>query len=207
GTFSPVGGTLGRIEPGYYDITIVQGQVYFVPVRARTEDLLKFPDSASKEVLEGIREFWDREELFKKYGLPHKRGIMLYGPPGAGKSCTLQLVARDVIERGGVVLTFGQPSVFLAGYRALRDIQPDTPIVVLMEDFDSLPTKSDESVLLNLLDGAEELSKVVFLATTNYPERMPERIMNRPSRFDLRIHVPHPSAGAREVYLRSLLQG
>src|SRR5690606_20025391 len=56
-----------------------------------------------------------------------------------------------------------------------------------------------------LLDGVEELHKVVFIATTNYPERLEDRIINRPSRFDIRIKVDRPAAEARRLYLESLL--
>jgi Cdc6-like AAA superfamily ATPase len=202
--YTPVGNTIGQLKPGYYDLGSDQGQIFFMKIRARTDDLIKFPDSQSAKVLDGIRDFWDREKLFKKYGLPYKRGILMHGPPGSGKSCTLQLVAREVVERGGVVLTYN-PGIFLAAYRAFRDIQPDTHIVVLMEDFESL-LKNYESRLLNLLDGVEDLDKVVFLATTNYPEMLQARIVNRPSRFDLVVRVPHPSVESRKMYLSYLVQ-
>ncbi len=202
--FTPVGKTVSQILPGYYDLASVEGQIYFVPVRARTDSLLEFPDSASKDVLSGIVDFWEREKLFQRYGLPYKRGILMFGPPGSGKSCTLQLVAREVVDRGGIVVTF-QPSIFLYAYRAFRDIQPETKMVVLMEDFETL-MKGNESKVLNLLDGVEALDNVVFLATTNYPERLETRVMNRPSRFDICIKVDHPTAAGRKIYIESLLK-
>jgi SpoVK/Ycf46/Vps4 family AAA+-type ATPase len=202
--YAPVGKTSAEIAPGYYDITIGDGVLYFMPVRARTDDLLEFPDSKSKEVIEGIETFWDREKVFRKYGLAYKRGILLYGPPGSGKTCTLQIISREVVNRGGVVISFS-PATFLRAYRAFRDIQPDTHMVVLMEDFESL-IKNSETTILNLLDGVESLDKVVFLATSNYPELLQARIVNRPSRFDLVVRVPHPDHRARTIYLQSLLQ-
>lgn len=208
GAFTPVGNTVDAIEPGYYDIVVDQnGRLIYVPVRPRTDELVVFPDSASEAVLAGISDFWDREDRFKKYGLPFKRGILLYGPPGSGKSCTLQLVARDVVERDGLVVTFPRDcGLFLAAYRALRDIQPDTPLVVLMEDFETTLRHVNESQLLNLLDGVESLHKVLFIATTNYPETLAERVINRPSRFDVRIRVDNPGATVRRLYLDRLLQ-
>lgn len=205
GALTPVGNTQARIEPGYYDTVAVQGKLLFIPVRARTDDLLTFPDSASEKVLAGIRDFWEREPAFRKYGLPFKRGVLLYGPPGSGKSSTIQLVARDVVERGGVVVTF-DPHVFLPAYRALRDIQPETPVVVLMEDLESTLNRSNQSHVLNLLDGVEELDRVLFLASTNYPEQLEDRVLNRPSRFDIRVKVDRPNAEARRMYLSALVQ-
>ena len=206
GTFAPVGKTTNQIRAGHYDLGADQaGNIFFVPIRARADDLLQFPDSASLEVIDGIKDFWQREDRFRRYGLSYKRGILLYGPPGSGKTCTLQLVARDVVERGGVVLTF-DPRIFLPAYRAFRDIQPETPMVVLMEDFEEYMKGGYASKILNLLDGGEQLHRTVFLATTNYPEKLEDRIINRPSRFDLRILVGNPSDDARRDYLTSLLR-
>jgi len=206
GSFVPVADTVARIAPGYYDTVMDgSGRLHFMSIRARKDDLLEFPDSASMQVIEGIRDFWDQEEMFKRYGLPYKRGILLYGPPGSGKTCTMQIVARDVVAKGGVVVTF-DPRWFLLSYRAFRDIQPETPMVVLMEDCEDYLTGGYASMVLNLLDGGEQLHRVVFLASTNYPERLEGRVINRPSRFDLRIKVPTPSDAARRRYLESLLK-
>ncbi len=208
GTFTPVGDTSGSIEPGYYNLTHDQsGHVYFEPVRSRVDTLLKFPDSASQAVVQNISDFWDREATFERYDLPFKRSILLYGPAGSGKTCTLELISRDVIARGGIVIEWpGDVTLLINGYRALRDIQPNVPIVVLMEDFDEILKHTAESRMLNLLDGVERLDKIVFLATTNYPELLQERIINRPSRFDVRVLIGPPCAETRAIYLKSLLR-
>ena len=208
GNYTPVDNTIAEIRAGYYDLDQDnQGRLWFVPIRPGTDELLNFPDSASLRVLQHIKDFWTREAVFKKYGMPFKRGILMYGAPGAGKTSCMQLIARDVVERGGVVITFpNSTDLFLSAYRALRDIQPETPVVVLMEDFESTLKRVNESRLLNLLDGVEKLHKVVFLASTNYIEQLEPRIRNRPSRFDVRVRVDLPSATARRMYLTSLLR-
>lgn len=120
-------------------------------------------------------------------------------------SCTLQLVSRDVIERGGIVIKFTSPGYFSAGIRKLREIQPDTPVVVLMEDIDSTIIHWSETEVINILDGVDRMDKIIFLATTNYPEKLGQRIMNRPSRFDKRYKVGYPNADSRRLYLNYLL--
>jgi hypothetical protein len=122
-----------------------------------------------------------------------------------GKSCTNQLVAADVIERGGIVVPFPGARLFLHGMEVLRTIQPTTPVVVLMEDLDSLLDTPDSSEIMNVLDGTfATLERVVFLADTNYPERLERRVTNRPSRFDRCFEMKLPSSETRQLYLKSL---
>jgi SpoVK/Ycf46/Vps4 family AAA+-type ATPase len=172
----------------------------------RTDKLLRFPHAEVDTVLREIEIFWQREAVFQEFNLPYKRGILMYGPPGSGKTSALQLVARDVVDRGGIVLIW-DTGLFTSAYRQIRAVQPETPIVVLMEDLDAILEGRIESAVLNVLDGAEEMHKVVFVATTNYPEKLGARIINRPSRFDKRIRVGHPDEVGRRMYLESLVEG
>jgi len=198
--------TVDQLPPGIYDITPTPVGLFFSPVDARDDELLRFPDTPNELVVDEIERFWTREASFRAHDIPYKRGILLWGPPGSGKSCTLQLIARDVTARGGIVLIFGDPGQFVTAYRLFRQIQPDTPIVVLMEDLDSILDRSNETKILNLLDGIELVDKVVFLATTNYPQKLGDRIVNRPSRFDRRYKIAHPAEKARAMYLRTLVK-
>ena len=206
GKFTLIGDTIGALPPGYYDTSVNSaGTIFFVPIRARTDKLLRFPDAATDKIISEIETFWERQELFGEFGLPFKRGILLYGPPGSGKTCTLQLLARDVVDRGGIVLIY-QPELFIHAYRQLRNIQPETPVVVLMEDLDATLERYNESVVLNTLDGTDTIHKTVFVATTNYPEKLGERIINRPSRFDRRLKIDDPSNVARKMYLEDMIR-
>lgn len=204
--YSAMGEGIGILPPGLYDIGLIQQTTVFVPIKARNDELIKFPQSRSEEVVDEIDRFWAREDLFISHGLPYKRGILLWGPPGSGKSCTLQLLARAVVDAGGHVLMFGNADLFLSAYRQLRTIQPDTPLIVFMEDVDAILEHNNESKVLNLLDGAEELRRVVFVATTNYPEKLGQRVVNRPSRFDRRIKIRNPNQESRRIYIETLLQ-
>jgi DNA replication protein DnaC len=52
--------------------------------------------------------------------LTYKRGIILWGPPGSGKSSTIQIIMKDVVERDGIVIRFGNPSIFTDGMRRFK---------------------------------------------------------------------------------------
>lgn len=203
--FTAAGKTVEELIPGFYDLTVIDGRIIWMKVRARQDKLLRFPDSKTDIILDEIEKFWGREQKFIDHGLPYKRGLLLWGPPGSGKSCTVQLVSRDVIERGGVVIMFPNSETFVGAYRQLRDIQPETKIVCMMEDLDAIIERQNESKILNLLDGAEDVNRVLFCATTNYPEKLGPRIINRPSRFDRRIKIPHPGLESRQMYLEQLV--
>ncbi len=208
--FIPAGRTCQSLDPGVYDIQENPNYgIYFNKLKVNTSKLIKFPDSKVDKVVSEITKFWERKSLFKdregKSPILYKRGIVLWGPPGSGKSSLTQLIVQDVIEkRDGVCVVFGHPRLFLSGMRLFRQIHPDKKVVVLMEDLDSILEQHDESEVLNILDGVNAFEDVVFLATTNYPERLEDRVINRPSRFDKRIKIDHPNDACRKMYLESL---
>ena len=94
--------------------------------------------------------------------------------------------------------------MFIEAIRIFREIEKTTKIVVLMEDIDSLLEMHGESEVLNILDGVEKIENIIFLATTNYPEKLGDRIINRPSRFDKRFKMPHPNSETRRMYFAHL---
>lgn len=205
--FVPCNETKPRLRPAAYEIGVSeQLGLYFEEIPVKTEELIPFPDANSDKVISEIRNFWTKKEKFVKQKLPFKRGILLYGPPGGGKSCTIKFVMKDVIDRNGVVLMFESPDHFTDGMRILRQIEPDVPVVVVMENVDALLEDYNESDILNILDGVESIENVVFVASTNYPEKLNERVAARPSRFDKRFKIEMPSGEARKVYLEHLFR-
>lgn len=204
--FVPASNTKPRLIPGVYEIQHSNTVgLYFEKIPVKTEGLLRFPQTNSDRVVREIQNFWEKENIFREYKLTYKRGIILWGPPGSGKSCTIQLIMKDVVEREGIVIKFTSPGLFLEGMRVFREIEKETPCVILMEDIDSILEMWDESQVLNILDGIDQVEKVVFLATTNYPERLGARILNRPSRFDKRFKIGHPNAESRMMYFKHLI--
>ncbi len=203
--FVGTGKSFEALPPGYYDIGVSpQVGIFFEKLVLRTEGLVRFPDSNSDRVLEELKKFLGMEARFKAFHLPFKRGMMLMGPPGSGKTTLVAQVLEEVINREGIALKFSHPDTFINGMKIIRSIQPDLLVVVVMEDLDTLVKVLGESAILNVLDGAEDINRVVFLATTNFPELLGQRIINRPSRFDKRFEIPHPSAEGRRVYIENL---
>jgi len=168
-----------------------------------TDDIVMFPDSTSDYVLASIQKFWNQREKFLTMGQLFKRGILLWGPPGGGKTVTITLLTRDLIARGGVVLYVTNPKLAIDALELIRKIQPKTPIICILEDVDEIITEYSEHIILSLLDGENQIGDVVHIATTNYPQFLPSRLVNRPSRFDEIIKIGLPDRATREIYLKS----
>lgn len=169
-----------------------------------TDELIELPDSPSQAVLTEIKEFWGLKEQFAQRGFIHKRGVMLWGPPGSGKTVTVnQLISLVVREYQGIGFFVDHAITAQHCLQMVRGIEPDRPIVALLEDFDALVSgdREAENSYLALLDGEAQVSNIVFVATTNYPERLDRRFTDRPSRFDLIRHIGMPSPASRRLYL------
>lgn len=207
-TFFPASKSVKQLDPGLYDIRQTsQGHIFFEHVPMTTENILRFPETNSEAVVKEIEMFWNKEKMFVDHNLTFKRGVLLWGPPGGGKTCTIKLAIHDLIKRNGIVVKFTHPTIFSHGVRILRDIQKHTPVIVLMEDIDAIIEHFNESEVINILDGVDMIEKVVFLATTNYPEKLGARILNRPSRFDRRFKIGMPNEQSRKMYIERLLDG
>ena len=112
----------------------------------------------------------------------------MYGEPGCGKSGIIQLISQQLIEKDGIVINVKDEEDvdrFTSFIATFRKVEPTRPLVVLLEDIDSLAGENryQTARLLNILDGVKQIEGVVYIATTNYPEKLQERITNRPSRF------------------------
>jgi SpoVK/Ycf46/Vps4 family AAA+-type ATPase len=171
-------------------------------IKADADDLMELPDSPSAAVIEEIRRFWELEAQFAQRGFVHKRGVLLWGPPGSGKTATLQQLIAIVVNRhGGIGLFIDRPAQAAYCLQMARRIEPKRPIVALLEDIDALVERFGENEYLALLDGEAQVGNIVFVGTTNYPERLDRRFVDRPSRFDLIKQIGMPSAAARRAYL------
>jgi SpoVK/Ycf46/Vps4 family AAA+-type ATPase len=204
-----------KIPAGFYAIGFDQqaGKFTVRKLSYSTDKVLKLPMPETELILKDITTFWQKEEAFKRYELTFKRGVLMYGSPGGGKSHIIQLVVKHLIEQEkGVVFKIEAPSDVetFQGFMqsTFKAIEPDRKIVVIIEDIDGLfhAGKTTETILLNILDGMGQMDNVVYLATTNYPEELAERIINRPSRFDRRYEITLPNEEVRRFYFENTLK-
>jgi ATP-dependent 26S proteasome regulatory subunit len=204
-SFIPSTYSIPLLPAGLYELASAMNVgTFFQAIQVASEGLIEFPETNSKKVVEEIENFWKQEKTYKKCGLAYKRGILLYGPAGGGKTCTIKLSIDKIIKMDGIVIKFTEPNIFMDGIRKFREIEPHRPCIVIMEDLDSIIDNNTESQVVNILDGIDMVQNIVFLATTNYPEKLSQRILNRPSRFDRRFKIGMPSEQSRQIYIKHL---
>lgn len=205
--------TFEKLPNGIYDITNDSNAVYVVPSPPPGGLLLELPEMKSEDVIVAVERFWGSEKDYKEGnefvngGALFKSGIMIYGPPGSGKSCTIKIVSKKLVEKGGTVFFSScHPAVTMGWLNQFRKIEPNRKAIVILEDIDSLIASYSESYYLEMLDSAKTIDNVLFIATTNYPERLDPRIYNRPGRFSHVIKIGMPTAAAREAFLKAILK-
>jgi hypothetical protein len=204
--YRPATKTVDKMPSALYRLMIDNAGIVFSREDIVTDNLLKFPDSKSAMILSEIDKFWSLKPKFEQYGFVHKRGFLLWGPPGGGKSCTVSLVAQEMINKqDGLVFLSQNPQTLEEAMRVIRQVEPNRKILVLLEDVDDILMHGNEHHLLNLLDGSVQADNVVYIATTNYPEKLPPRLVNRPSRFDKIVEIGYPSEEARQFYIEHKL--
>jgi ATPase family associated with various cellular activities (AAA) len=189
------------------------GLVSFLPRPAVTAQDVVLPGG----VLESIEQHiigvagWSRELL--DAGQHLKRGLLLHGPPGTGKTHTVRyLTAR--LAGSTVILLTGRSIRFIDAAAALaRRLQPS---MVVLEDVDLVATDRDYTPdgnpllfsLLDAMDGIGADADVTFVLTTNRADILETALADRPGRVDLAIEIPRPDAGCRErlfrLYVRDL---
>lgn len=204
GVFVAGGPSVSTLPGGVYNVSHENGLTYFGRLELVRDDLIQLPDSTAASIVHSIRRFWTREAYFRKLRQIFKRGVLIYGPPGSGKTATVVQVVEETVAVGGIgVIGDCSPGILSKGLQSLRSIEPKRPLVVVLEDIDDIIRNWGESTLLNILDGANQVDNVVYLATTNYPENLDGRIKDRPSRFDEVRKVGLPSLEARAVFFKA----
>lgn len=167
-----------------------------------TEEIRKVVNSNSIDLL-------GKSDLYRRMGVPLKRGLLFWGSPGCGKTlCAKMLMSqfpRSIYVTCGDLDTYpgwGIPQIYELARRL-------APCLVVLEDLDVLggadrhhrPGRS-LGELLGELDGLESNQGVVTVATTNDLSMLDEALNNRPGRFDLKLHFPNPGHDLRMQLLK-----
>lgn len=142
------------------------------------------------------------EQLYKQLEIPYKRGIILSGEPGNGKSTMIRDILRTAPENV-IKIIIGRVSNFTLLLSSLMQELNGKKAIVIIEDMDSIISHCDRSELLNILDGVEVKSGMYLIGTTNYIGSIDSGFVNRAGRFDKTYTIGNPDKRTRELFFIS----
>jgi MoxR-like ATPase len=184
-------------------------------VRSRISDRTwgsVIPNGRAKEELDFIAASIRSHEALKAEGLTIKRGLLLSGPPGDGKSTAIECFANDIA--GGATVIFVEAADQIRSIYQLA--QALAPAVVVLEDLDLMTSSRQNGhravdkddltgELLQVLSGTSAYPDVITIATTNHVDAIDEALSKRAGRFDAHVRMGYPSDDEKlrvlELYL------
>jgi len=189
------------------------GGIVFIEAGKRDWESVVLDSKIKREIRQNTVGFLKKLEVWQKYGIPAKRGIILAGSPGTGKTIVCKALAT---EAEGITCLFAESSGMThEGYiHSLYEIAQDvSPCIIFIEDIDLIGQERMGEMyqsipplisLLNEMDGITEVNGCVTVATTNGLEMLDKALSERPSRFDRIIRIPHPADEIRAQLIEHL---
>jgi transitional endoplasmic reticulum ATPase len=173
-------------------------------------------EEAKQKIREIVEWPMRHPELFQRLGIEPPKGILLYGPPGNGKTLLARALANEI---GAYFITINGPEIMSKFYgeseQRLREIfqeaEKNAPSIIFIDEIDAIAPKREEvtgevekrvvAQLLTLMDGIKGREKVIVIGATNRPEAI-DPALRRPGRFDREIEIKPPDTKGRKEILQ-----
>ncbi len=171
--------------------------------QAASFDDLILADAMKDRIRQDFSQFLEAERRYQSLGIAWRRGALMIGPPGNGKTHCVRALVKELGTSSLYVQSLSHPyykedQMWKRVFDRARGL---TPCILVLEDLDTLVSDENRSFFLNQLDGFEQNHGLIVLATTNYPDRIDSAIIDRPSRFDRKYHFHLPTEHERIQYL------
>jgi transitional endoplasmic reticulum ATPase len=208
----------------YKEVTPTAMREVYIEVPTVHWDDIGGLEQVKQELKEAVEWPLKNPEIFTRLGIKPPKGILLFGPPGCGKTLLARAVAT---ESEANFITIKGPEVFSKwvgeSEKAIREVfrkaRMAAPAVIFFDELDSLVPRrglgfSDSGVservisqLLTEMDGIVSLEDIVIIAATNRPDIVDPAVL-RPGRFDRLIYVPEPDEKSRlqifKIYTKNM---
>ncbi|XP_004522768.1 mitochondrial chaperone BCS1 [Ceratitis capitata] len=186
------------------------------PRRRRPLSSVVLEKGVAERIVTDCKEFIGNSQWYIDRGIPYRRGYLLYGPPGCGKSSFITALAGE-LEYGICLLNLSERGLTDDRLNHLLNVAPEQSII-LLEDVDAAFVSREDvkqqaaayeglnritfSGLLNCLDGVASTEARIVFMTTNYLERLDPALI-RPGRVDVKEYVGHcDTHQLEEMFLR-----
>ncbi len=202
------------VQPGIFSIIKTMAGYDLKPTSFTSDSILE-EFVATKEIEDVVDCFFNNIPLYAEFGIEiPKRGILLHGPAGCGKTSALNKCLKKYAQDGKTVVVVWHTSAlepqevqdFIKSFNYEK--HGIEKIILVCEDLGGMENEQtrmrSDSSLLSLLDNQEKTFTipVMILATTNFPENFAANLTNRPGRFDDKIKVGYPDSNARKALLK-----
>ncbi|MFB8145572.1 AAA family ATPase [Microbacterium sp. NPDC056003] len=182
------------------------GSLTFLTRPSVGRDDIVLPDGVLDTVRGHIIGIGEQAAALRGYGQHLKRGVLLYGQPGTGKTLTVEHLLTATPGRTAIILQGGSLRFVAEAARLARAM---TPAMLVFEDVDLVAVErgmfgGPQPLLFEILDALDGVggdADIAFLLTTNRADVLEPALAQRPGRVDLAVEVPLPDVAAR----RSLL--
>lgn len=186
-------------DRGSLHIRVVEGEDLAYTKDSSWEDLF-LPGNIKKEIKGLVESFLASGDFYKSKNIPWKRGFLMYGEPGNGKTSIIRTIMSNYDFKPVTIIPEANNEMVR---HAFSYAQEQSPSLLFFEDLDSLFEKGvDFSTFLNLMDGISSKSGILVIATANNIKRLKSSITNRPSRFDRKFEIPLPNQEMATLYLK-----
>jgi 26S proteasome regulatory subunit T3 len=177
-------------------------------------------DVQKQEIREAVELPLTQFELYKQIGIDPPRGVLMWGPPGTGKTMMAKAVANN--SNASFISMVGSEFVqkYLGeGPRMVRDVfrlaRENSPAIIFIDEVDAIATKrfdaqtgADREVqrilleLLNQMDGFDQSTNVKVIMATNRHDTLDPALL-RPGRLDRKIEFPHPDRRQKRMVFQA----
>ncbi|MHA1833200.1 MAG: AAA family ATPase [Candidatus Baldrarchaeia archaeon] len=152
-------------------------------------DEVILPEDNKKAIKLGALDFFDKKDIYLKNNLPYKLGLIYTGVPGTGKTLTGKIL-MNCCDSTFLWVSAGDLSdkYTAAGEKAknlfnmARELAPCTLFIEDVDDF--LEEEGAVDAIKTQMDGMDSLDGIVTILCTNFPDKLPMALIDRPSRFD-----------------------